>query len=96
MLPSHGNHTEEDEEQDRDEAAPCRGAGLGARDRGGSVAAWGCREGGGGSAAAESGEQQPEGVARATRQHSEAFIIFAWARPLSCVIWSKMDGRSKM
>lgn len=48
MLPSpHGNHTEEDEEQDRDEAAPCRGAGLGAGDRGGSVAAWGCREEGG-------------------------------------------------
>lgn len=96
MLPSpHGNHTEEDEEQDRDEAAPCRGAGLGARDRG---AAWRLGAAGrrGGSAAAESGEQQPEGVARATRQHSEAFIIFAWARPLSCVIWGKMDGRGKM
>lgn len=61
-------------------------------------AAWrlGAAGRGGGSAAAESGEQQPEGVARATRQHSEAFIIFAWARPLSCVIWGKMDGRGKM
>lgn len=41
VLPSHGNHTEEDEEQDRDGAAPCRGAGLGAGDRGGSAAGGG-------------------------------------------------------
>lgn len=91
MLPSHGNHTEEDEEQDRDEAAPCRGAGLGAGDRGGSVAAWGCREGG-----AARQQRVESSSLRATRQHSEAFIIFAWARPLSCVIWGKMDGRGKM
>lgn len=46
--------------------------------------------------AAESAEQQLEGVARVTHQHGTAFVTFAWPRPLSRVTWGKSDGRGKM
>lgn len=71
----------------------CRAAGLGAGDREGQRGGLGPP---GAARAAESGEQQLEAVARVARQHGKAFIISAWAGPLSCVIWGQMDGRGKM